>query len=287
MRGAGLLLVLGLYSGVAPAAPSTFQFEGQVVEVDPGAGIFDPSIMSGTPVSASFTVDPALLTGSQQLAPLIPFAWFHLGVIVSGEVQVGPQTFPILSTDNLTVDDEGFVDFQGPFDSWSTNLGSGPTPQAAVACLFELDLNVIVNPALFLVPPFEEATFCRASIRIPEQSPTADLLKANLSFVPDDPDRDGDGVADDVDVCPDWPDPDQLDADDNGTGDLCECGDQDGNGTLNIVDILAINRAIFGLEEISDLCDANDDGLCNVGDILAVNASLFGAPTHCERSPAP
>ena len=75
--------------------------------------------------------------------------------------------------------------------------------------------------------------------------------------------------------------------DGNGTGDLCECGDQDGNGTLNVGDILAINRAIFGLEAISVLCDANDDGLCDVGDILAVNASIFGAPTYCERSPTP
>jgi len=36
-------------------------------------------------------------------------------------------------------------------------------------------------------------------------------------------DGDGDGVADDVDVCPTVADPDQLDTDHNGIGDACEC----------------------------------------------------------------
>jgi hypothetical protein len=37
------------------------------------------------------------------------------------------------------------------------------------------------------------------------------------------PDRDDDAVCDLVDVCPDIPDPDQLDTDGNGVGDVCEC----------------------------------------------------------------
>ena len=36
------------------------------------------------------------------------------------------------------------------------------------------------------------------------------------------PDADGDGVADAVDNCPATPNPDQLDADADGTGDACE-----------------------------------------------------------------
>jgi hypothetical protein len=99
------------------------------------------------------------------------------------------------------------------------------------------------------------------------------------------PDRDGDGAGDAQDVCPDWADPDQRDSDGDGRGDACECGDQNGDGTVDVADIVSINGAIYGSQQPSALCDANGDGLCDVGDIVAVNRSLFGAPTSCARHP--
>lgn len=99
-------------------------------------------------------------------------------------------------------------------------------------------------------------------------------------------DRDGDGVDDLDDVCPDWPD-DQTDSNGDGRGDACECGDQSGDGAVNIIDILEINAAIFDPALAGPLCDANDDDACNINDILAVNAKIFGAETFCERSPRP
>ena len=42
-------------------------------------------------------------------------------------------------------------------------------------------------------------------------------------------DQDCDGTADASDLCPDWPDPEQLDSDGDGRGDLCD-GDADGDG---------------------------------------------------------
>jgi hypothetical protein len=101
------------------------------------------------------------------------------------------------------------------------------------------------------------------------------------------PDRDGDGVLDDEDNCPDWPNPDQDDADRNGIGDECECGDQNGDGTVDVNDILAINAAIFDPSQVTDLCDTNDDQLCNVQDILGANAKIFGAKAYCSRYPTP
>lgn len=46
----------------------------------------------------------------------------------------------------------------------------------------------------------------------------------DLDLVPDEcePDSDGDGVIDDCDNCPDLPNPDQLDGDGNGVGNLCD-----------------------------------------------------------------
>ncbi len=100
-------------------------------------------------------------------------------------------------------------------------------------------------------------------------------------------DADADGIADCRDNCQVEPNPAQMNADGDDRGDACECGDQTGDGFVNVADILAINRALFGLEPVSPLCDANHDGLCNVADILAVNAHIFGAPTFCSAFPAP
>ncbi len=103
---------------------------------------------------------------------------------------------------------------------------------------------------------------------------------------PDCPDADFDGLCDAQDTCPYWVADDNLaDRDGNGRGDACECGDQNGDGTVNVSDILAINAAIFDPALATPLCDANQDGLCNVGDILAVNAGIFGAELYCARHP--
>ncbi len=100
-------------------------------------------------------------------------------------------------------------------------------------------------------------------------------------------DLDEDGVMDREDLCPRFADPGQLDTDGNGIGDECECGDQNGDGTVNVEDILAINEVIFELQPEQPLCDTNDDGLCNVADILGANAKIFGASAHCSRYPTP
>ncbi len=100
-------------------------------------------------------------------------------------------------------------------------------------------------------------------------------------------DSDGDGPIDLNDTCPSYSDPAQLDSDGNGIGDLCECGDQTGDGSVNVADSLAINAVIFGHQAASPLCDTNDDGLCNVIDILGVQAKIFGAEAFCARAPAP
>jgi glucose/arabinose dehydrogenase len=100
-------------------------------------------------------------------------------------------------------------------------------------------------------------------------------------------DGDGDGLIDPVDRCPAFATLDQTDTDANGIGNACECGDQSGDGRLNVSDLIAINQAIFNPSLVTPLCDANGDGRCNVSDIVSVNRDLFTATadTSCARRP--
>ncbi len=99
-------------------------------------------------------------------------------------------------------------------------------------------------------------------------------------------DADADRIDLTEDNCREVWNPDQLDADQNQIGDLCECGDQTGDGRVDVSDILAINEVIFDARQQSPLCDTNEDGLCNVSDILGVNAKIFGAPAYCSSWPS-
>ncbi len=90
-----------------------------------------------------------------------------------------------------------------------------------------------------------------------------------------------------IDACPYYTDPENIDTDHNGIGDACECGDQNGDGRVNVSDILAINEAIFEPSLATELCDTNEDDLCDVRDILGAQAKIFGAAAHCARYPSP
>jgi len=115
----------------------------------------------------------------------------------------------------------------------------------------------------------------------------AEIYSTTLEFthVPDR-DSDGDRLPDSRDLCPRVADPLQGDLDRNGIGDLCECGDQNGDHVVNVADIVAIQAAIFRPSLATPLCDTNEDGLCNVADIVGVNAKIFGQPAYCAARPS-
>jgi hypothetical protein len=100
-------------------------------------------------------------------------------------------------------------------------------------------------------------------------------------------DTDADDWADESDNCPVFANTDQADVDQNGIGDLCECGDQDQDGTVSVSDLVAINLAIFHPARITPLCDTTADDLCDVRDISGANLKLFGQPGYCSRWPPP
>jgi hypothetical protein len=98
-------------------------------------------------------------------------------------------------------------------------------------------------------------------------------------------DADGDGIPDAADNCDIWPNPDQADADGNGIGNDCECGDQDRSGRVDVRDLIAINGAIFNPAQAGALCDTNYDAACDVADIIGANHKIFGGEAYCSRYP--
>jgi hypothetical protein len=101
------------------------------------------------------------------------------------------------------------------------------------------------------------------------------------------PDADGDGWVNGADRCPYFASADQSDSDGNGIGNVCECGDQNRDGTVNVLDLVAINAAIFDPTKVTPLCDTNNDGRCNVSDIVGASLKNFGAFAYCSRDPLP
>ncbi len=103
---------------------------------------------------------------------------------------------------------------------------------------------------------------------------------------PPAPDTDEDGVPDDRHNCPDQPNGpelgpnDQLDTDDDGIGDTCECGDASGDGFVNTIDARLIQRCVVGQIDNPDictgLCDTTGDGVCNTIDARLIQRSVVG-----------
>jgi hypothetical protein len=103
----------------------------------------------------------------------------------------------------------------------------------------------------------------------------------------DPDDLDCDGLANAADNCPYFNSQDQTDSDENGIGDVCECSDQSGDGTVTVSDIVEINAAIFNPDLTLPLCDGNHDRRCDVSDIVRANIKIFGGQSFCRRYPLP
>jgi hypothetical protein len=96
-----------------------------------------------------------------------------------------------------------------------------------------------------LAPLFAAALACGAG-----DGEEPGVPDATVSVQPDAPppaDRDGDGIPDDVDNCPDVPNPNQADTDGDGIGDACDCDPFDADLAAFVVvdDALDADRGLL------------------------------------------
>lgn len=107
---------------------------------------------------------------------------------------------------------------------------------------------------------------------------------------PDVDDVDHDGVSNDFDNCPNKPNGDQLDEDDDGVGDVCDPdipdGDADEDGVLNIDDncpTVANDQTDTDSDGLGDDCDPNP----NVAEGGEIDADVEDAGSGCFNSLQP
>ena len=112
-----------------------------------------------------------------------------------------------------------------------------------------------------------------------------DAIALGLSYIPRDLDQDG--ILDSIDNCIDVQNYDQLDTDGDGMGDACDqCdnlvftgGNVDGNGTIDIFDVLFLVDILIGsgtyicAEEAGDI---TQDGHLNVLDVIGLVQLILG-----------
>ena len=99
-------------------------------------------------------------------------------------------------------------------------------------------------------------------------------------------DSDKDGVLDKSDNCPATYNPDQVDSNENGVGDVCDyiCGDADGNDAVNLLDITFLINYLYKSGPAPDpieAADADGSGSVNLLDVTYLINYLY------KSGPAP
>jgi len=100
-------------------------------------------------------------------------------------------------------------------------------------------------------------------------------------------DADNDGIYNSMDNCPDVYNPYQEDVDGDGVGDACDVcnsvvfynGNLNGDGAVNIIDVIMLIDVILGID--TNVCsyessDVNDDDIVNVLDVIDLIQEILG-----------
>jgi hypothetical protein len=250
--------ITSLNTDAAIGVANTLVFNNTSINVDPGAysGIYRIIEMSTAPSGyQSFVVVPAV--GYSIRVANNSRGQFHFTVDAGGNV-TSLNTDAATSTGNtlqfrtttITVDPGSYA---GYFRVIEFASSIGETSYVLVPGVsYTLRVNATNHQNHFTV-----AEPCAVS--------PAALVIDNLSFAIScgQPDSDNDGVPDDTDNCPAIANPDQLDQDLDGTGNLCDA-DLDGDSVSNNLDncpaIANSDQADLDLDGQGDACETDTDG---------------------------
>lgn len=161
-----------------------------------------------------------------------------------------PTTFDLTLVPSADNPNTGTVVFEVP--DFECNPGE-PIVADYVSGTYDLEASTIT--IVYQLPPDGPFPF----------SPFERTLVGDGGVVPENPDRDADGILNEDDNCPDTFNIEQTDTDGDGEGDVCDT-DDDGDGIADELDNCPLtaneNQADVDGDGFGDVCDDVDDGPC-------------------------
>jgi hypothetical protein len=261
---------LSLYLAIYPAAERCRLDAGNPGGcVDPFASgyagsLLDPNEFPGSPLQefnlAAASAGQAPLHTVREGAPVLGVLPFPLDLVSELARSIIPSEAPLGGfTSNILLNEDGRG--SAVHDPFGTGELAGVAAGAFLYGNLTTDLDENQIPDLDTVHAQYVVELGFRPLSIPRPLP-GDVVT----------DSDGDGVNNEVDNCPYKYNPaPQEDADENGIGDACQCGDVSGDGFTDVTDALAIAGGQVGSDDPNfDKCDLSGDSLCNVTDALMI-----------------
>jgi len=165
------------------------------------------------------------------------------------------------------------------------NLGAIPDGSTLYTCIVDVSPTATVGNTYPLTISNESAGDANQAL-ISGVTGTS----GTITVLPQAQDTDGDGVPDVSDNCPYTPNPDQKDTGGigsgsapDGIGDVCQCGDVNGNGFVTLADSVIILRSLLtpptATQQSPQLCDVGGSAGCTLADAVIILRANLSPPT--------
>ncbi len=278
-------LAILLYAAVAAPETTTIRANGVVTAVDSNDG----HLPIGPPaIGAPFVLEYDYVTTTPDALPGDPARGEYVGAVTRCQVTIGAN-----SPFSVTVGGSGLGLVRVLPSSYTMNASSTvdgmiPSPGTLYICAFSLGLlSDLANDAL-IPPPFagsrpsQRTMSLAAHAFVGPSNSTSDIVQAVVQSVTVVPalDTDGDGVLDALDNCAMTPNPTQLDANQDGYGNICDA-DLNNSGTVTTADfglLRSVLNQAAGSSPTAEAADLNGSGTVTTADFAILRPRLNTPP---------